>query len=127
MPQHANGSEQVHRTLKFLKERPLAASVFYANLSKHLAVNLVSKLVAMLLTWLEGAVEQDSSQKSKKRRYGKSDDVDESTAFSAQNTSLMASLTETICCLWESVRATMLTLNAYDPFFSQTHTYNCAD
>jgi condensin-2 complex subunit G2 len=104
-PQNSNGSEQVHRTLKFLNDRPLAAAVFYANLSKHLAVNSVSKLVTMLLKWLEAAVEQDSStmQKNKKRRYGKVND-DEGSSFSAQNTALMASLAETICCLWESVR-----------------------
>jgi condensin-2 complex subunit G2 len=113
-PQNSNGSEQVHRTLKFVKDRPLAASVFYANLSKHLAVNSVSKLVTMLLKWLEAAVEQDSAamKKSKKRRYGKSDDddVEGSSSFSAQNTALMASLAETICCLWESVRDAILLL-----------------
>lgn len=102
-PQNKSGSEQAHRTLSFLSSDPMAASVFYSNLSAHLSVNSVAKLAAMLMKCLFMAVENDlpKSNIGKRRREdlangGKS-------GLSACNTALMANVAETICCLWESI------------------------
>lgn len=114
-PQNVPTADQVSRTVSFLSSDPLAAAVFYSNISAHLAVNSVSKLAAMLLRCLVVAVEADTvgnKENRKRRRYGskhKHDDEKEEQQepgddiISATNTRLMASLAETICCLWESV------------------------
>ena len=110
-PQSVSSADQVKRTLSFLSTDAIAATVFYANLSSHLAVNSVAKLAAMLLKCLVAAVENDQSGKGqrKRRRYGSQQDDEEEgseeadDAISAKNTTLMASVAETICCLWQSV------------------------
>mmetsp|Transcript_26643 Transcript_26643/g.39518 ORF Transcript_26643/g.39518 Transcript_26643/m.39518 type:complete len:885 (-) Transcript_26643:242-2896(-) len=135
------GSEQVRRTLGFLVSHPLAAEVFYTNLSSHMSINSISKLAAMLLKCLSASVETekkhvDMEQRAKKKTHRSSkkrksstkkqskngsvesdndddqslsrgvEDEEESSASTtliASNTALMASIAETICCLWESI------------------------
>lgn len=125
-PQNVATADQVSRTVQFLSSDPLAAKVFYANLSTHLAVNSVSKLAAMLLRCLVVAVQADAGddkEKRKRRRYGSKDHQDDDKderhdevedLISATNTRLMASIAETICSLWESVsNATVCALSRF--------------
>jgi len=116
---NVSGTDQVKRTIAFLTADPLAAYVFYSNVASHLSVGSVAKLAAMLLRCLCASVDTDKAKMAelqakkgkKRRRYGKQQDNDEEdddgedgeTTLTAANTSLMASLARTICCLWESV------------------------
>ena len=104
------GAEQMKRTLSFLSSDPNAAVVFYANLASHLSVGSVAKLAAMLLRCLVAAVETDKARtkqgKKRGRQYGvreEEQDTESNGILSAADTSLMASVADTICCLWESI------------------------
>ena len=108
---------QVQRTLKFLTSDPGAASVFYANLGRHLGTASIAKLAAMLLRCLHAAVEADNLEMenergNKKRRKFRgqkeqesSEQPDSGSILSSLDTSLMSRLAETICTLWESIEA----------------------
>lgn len=117
-------NSQLQRTLAFLMTDPNAALVFYANLADHLEVESVVKFIVMLLACLKSAVQVDQAQEvkeyskkgnKKRRRKGapppdQDDDEDSSEEnnennLSASNTPLMASLTETIQILWESIES----------------------
>ena len=114
---NVSANTQLQRTMTFLLTEPSAASVFYANLANHLEVESVVKFIGMLLACLESAVKEDQNQESKNSRKGKkrrrrqaedeqSDSAtSESQKLSASNTALMASLTETIAVLWESIES----------------------
>ena len=132
-PQNVPTADQVSRTVSFLSSDPLAAAVFYSNISAHLALNSVSKLAAMLLRCLVVAVQAGpigNKENRKRRRYGSQhqhdDEKDEpeelgENLISSANTGLMASLAETICCLWESVSdVTVGILQVDQPLFSHT-------
>lgn len=125
--ENVSGADQIKRTLSFLTTYPDAASVFYSNVATHLSINSVSKLAAMLLRCLSAAVETDKVESAKekknakggkkRRRYGSQQMEEEPSAghatkesngdgaLTAANTPLMALLAETICTLWDSVRA----------------------
>ena len=120
---HVSGTDQVKRTIAFLTSDPIAAHVFYSNIATHLSVSSVAKLAAMLLKCLSASVvtekakmkEIQAKNGKKRRRYGKQQtendeegDDNGETTLTASNTSLMASLAKTICCLWESVRQWMV-------------------
>jgi condensin-2 complex subunit G2 len=64
-PQGKTGNEQMQRTLTFLTTDPLAANVFYSNLSEHLPIHAVAQLAAMLLRCLHSAVESDRNPQAK--------------------------------------------------------------
>ena len=122
-----SGSEQVRRTLSFLSSYPESACVFYKNLPSHLSINSICKLIAMLFKCLIAAVEtetkgsQDISTNggcgSRKRRSKESNSLNVTKSridnqngkgrpgctLIASNTTLMVSITETICSLWETV------------------------
>ena len=116
---NVSGTDQVKRTIAFLTSDPVAAQVFYSNIATHLSVSSVAKLAAMLLKCLCASVDTEKAKMEeiqakngkKRRRYGKQqiDDEEEEeddngeTTLTAANTSLMAALAKTICCLWESV------------------------
>jgi condensin-2 complex subunit G2 len=127
-PQGPNvtGDQQIGRTIKFLTNDPRAAAVFYANLADHVHVNAVAELIARLFLGLDSAVETEKKQQEKenlkgkkRRRFGKKDkDNDEDSEeddeaqskgggelLSATNTSLMASIAETISVLWQSIES----------------------
>jgi condensin-2 complex subunit G2 len=122
-PQGSNvsGTDQVKRTIAFLTSDPVAAHVFYSNIATHLSVSSVAKLTAMLLKCLCASVdtekatmaENQAKEGKKRRRYGKQqqdndyDEAEGGTTLTAANTSLMAALAKTICCLWESVSQMM--------------------
>ena len=121
------GSEQVRRTLQFLVNNPGAAAVFYGNLIKCVSVRCVAKLAVLLLKCLSCSVVEATKQEEeegpekggKKRRISSkfeeqgndresSNDTsngNNSSSFDlvASNTSLMASIAETIGNLWQSV------------------------
>ena len=123
-----SGAIQIKRTLMFLSKDPRAARVFYHNISQHISVKSVVKLMAMLLACLESAIQTEQKEMTskvadakqrKRRRFGKGDSGDEDTVpdgdaeqtdearkkspVTANNTSLMASLAETIDVLWQSI------------------------
>jgi len=114
-PLGAKGSEQMRRTLFFLSDNSRAARVFYSNLSKHLDVNNICKLIAMLTQTLQFGVKREIEEngsirnRSSKKRCRRSisdetcDETTGSTEIIADNTSLMAEVTETIHCLWMSI------------------------
>lgn len=122
-----SGVVQIQRTLTFLAKDPMAATVFYSNISKHISVNAVVKLIAMLLGCLNSAIrtdqkaDSDETQGNKRRRQAgsdadSSDDEEEQadqTLLSASNTALMASIAETINVLWQSID-TELELKEHD-------------
>jgi condensin-2 complex subunit G2 len=124
--ENVSGTNQLQRTITYLLTDPNAAHVFYANLPDHLEVHSVVKLIRTLQSCMKSAIETDQarevnqSQKEKKRRRPPSwgdatvaslDDDDDVTGdrknviekLSASNTSLMASLAETINILWDSI------------------------
>mmetsp|Transcript_7266 Transcript_7266/g.10631 ORF Transcript_7266/g.10631 Transcript_7266/m.10631 type:complete len:1184 (+) Transcript_7266:279-3830(+) len=107
-PQNLSGSEQAHRTLSFLASDPMAASVFYSNLSAHLSVNSVAKLAAMLMKCLFMAVENDQPKSNNGKRRRNSLAKCSKNGLTACNTSLMVNVAETICCLWESIEEDLL-------------------
>ena len=123
------GSEQVRRTLTFLVKHPEAAEVFYNNLSSHMSVNSISKLIAMLLKCLTVAVKAETNEEifvsnankrasSKSKRLLKNshrsrgddyheveddDNEEKKTNLVASNTNLMAGISTTISSLLDSV------------------------
>ena len=98
----ASALDQIQRTLNFLKEDPEAAIVFYANIADHLDINSVAKLVAMLLQCLSSAVE---TEKSKNQSQIESEEESDDEPFLiASNTRLMASISEALASMWESIR-----------------------
>ena len=113
---HITGGDQIRRTLGFLKNNKNAASVFYGNMPSHLSVNSVAKLTAMLLKVLSSSIETKeghalSSDIGKKRRRSATEKSMERSCSESKDrtpntlkTSLMASVAETICCLWQKVR-----------------------
>ena len=124
------GADQMKRTLTFLTNNDGAASIFYQNIAYHLSIGSVAKLAAMLLQCLSAAIDADvkestaaASSKSKKKRSKKrgrdensSDDEEEGSSggdktLNASNTRLMAAITETICCLWESIAPSLTEAN----------------
>lgn len=114
-------SDQIRRTLSFLKTDPDAAAVFYANLADHLPPKAIAKLAAMLLRCIVAAIENEKKKskeefsKKRSRNDSRSDDGsqesesesegegEEEVDLRASNTSFMASLVETIATLWESI------------------------
>ena len=108
-----SGADQMKRTLTFLLTEPSASTVFYANLSCHLPVDSVVKLIAMLLNCLDSAVKSDQARqirvtKMSKKRRRQAPQVQENEEFqtlSASNTPLMARIAETIYILWESIES----------------------
>ncbi len=108
-PKGAKGSDQMRRTLEFINQNPSAAKVFYANISNHLEVNYISKLIVMLFKTLKIGVEKDkrdkSENKSKKGNNSDGSDSEESAQIrvSASNTHLMAGVSETLCTVWSSI------------------------
>ncbi|KAL3916057.1 MAG: hypothetical protein SGILL_005350, partial [Bacillariaceae sp.] len=113
-----SASQRLKRTFTFLKTNPDAASVFYSNLASHLSVESVVKFIVLLLNSLKGAVDESQasqvrqSQKTKKRhRHGSSQEsIGEEASggsISAENTTLMVSLTNTINVLWESIASVL--------------------
>ena len=107
-PQGENitGAIQVQRTLHLLSFNPKAAGVFYKNLHVHLSLNSISKLITMLLKCLRAAVRADQPSDNKQNDLPRLPDDNTSlgTLLTASNTTVMVSITETICCLWVSVR-----------------------
>jgi condensin-2 complex subunit G2 len=121
LPQGDNvsASEQLKRTLTFLLTHPGASAVFYANVAAHLELESVVKLILVLLHWLKSAVEMDQaaqlqeSQISKKRHHSqpfnsaceRNDDkrTKSPDLVLADDTRLMASLSNVINVLWESI------------------------
>lgn len=111
-PKGAKGSDQMRRTLEFINQNPSAARVFYANISNHLEVNYISKLIVMLFKTLKIGVEKDkrdkSENKSRKGNYSDETDVSdneesEQMRVSASNTHLMAGVSETLSTVWSSI------------------------
>jgi len=113
------GSDQIKRTLMFLTNNGDAASIFYQNIAFHLSTGSVAKLAAMLLRCLSAAIEADvkaDATVTKATKKGKKRSRDQPTAdeengsdktLNASNTKLMASIAETICCLWESISSSL--------------------
>jgi len=109
---------QIKRTVTFLTNDPVAASVFYANLSDHVPVDAITKLAAMLLRCVQSVVRKEKKAKPAGRRKKRSrvtveedgEDNDEAAdvgeydeLLSVADTALMANFTETICTLWQSI------------------------
>lgn len=109
--QNMSANKLLQRTVSFLLTNPDAASVFYSNLVDHIEVESLVKFIIMLFTCLKTCVESDQASqlkkaaKMKKRRRGSTEDEDDSetSGLSAANTSLMASLANTINTLWGSL------------------------
>jgi condensin-2 complex subunit G2 len=115
------GTDVIERTIPFLEHYASAAKFFYANLVYHLPVDAIVKLVSMLLLCLNSAVEKEQEQDKKKsqqkqkprgrkcRRLSSESDDDENSnnsddsSLSASHISLMATLTEIIGILWQSI------------------------
>ena len=121
-PQGKNMStnELLRRTVLFLMTDPDAARVFYANIVDHVEVESVVKFITMLLKCLKTGVDSEQSNqvkdssKMKKRRRNASEEEKTDTGgnrasddplgtLSAANTSLMASLADTINTLLNSI------------------------
>jgi condensin-2 complex subunit G2 len=105
---NVTGSMQVSRTLGFLASDPAAAAVFYSHLSSHLSVNSVSKLIHMIHKCLASAIQTQHEREKKgsssdKKEASPGEDKTTETALIASNTSLMASMAETMYTLWASV------------------------
>jgi condensin-2 complex subunit G2 len=115
LPQGDNvsASEQLRRTFTFLLSNPGASAIFYANVIEHLEIESVVKLVIVLLSWLKSAVEIDQAAElqdlpqSKKRQHCQPSKNDDKTTkstdqISANDTRLMAGLSNIINVLWDS-------------------------
>ena len=102
-PKGARGSEQVRRTLVFLKSNPKSAKVFYSNLPYHLDLNNVSKLLVMLMKVLTSSGEKDQIEDGNPSQSGSKTEID----TAASNVSLMAEVAETINIILTSVRVFM--------------------
>jgi len=105
-PQGVSNAEQARRTFAFLADYPDAAVVFYRNISNHLSVNFVAKLAKIMLKCFGGAIDNEKKGR-KRRRSHKNEEKEDDGAFTAENTTLMASIAETICCLWEGISKTV--------------------
>lgn len=126
--EHVTGSMQIQRSLSLLTTSPRAAAVFYANVSSHLNVNAVCKLIAMLLKCLKVSVAASQKENQTNMLLKKLNRKDVSGVLSddemkrdlssgrqtltATNTSLMATIADTLCILWDSVSFPQQ--NAYD-------------
>jgi len=95
---NVTGSLQVQRTLSFLASDPIAASIFYSNVCTKLSVNSIAKLIAMIMKCLNAAIKANEDSKAESTRNHKG-----GTSLIASNTKLMASMTDTIIKLWETV------------------------
>ena len=103
-PKGAKGSDQMRRTLEFINQNPSASKVFYANISMHLEVNYISKLIVMLFKTLKIGIEKEKKKKSTDN--ASPDDEDESQdglKVLASNTKLMMGVAETINIVWSSI------------------------
>lgn len=101
---------QIARTLHFLQTDPAAAVVFYANVHRFLDTAQVAALAAMLWQTVLTAIETEKSNQkdpsSKRRKTANeegTDETEEDEFFSSADTSLMATLTDTINILWSSI------------------------
>lgn len=117
LPQGDNGSasEQLKRTMSFLLTNPNASSIFYANVTDFLEVEVVVKFIIVLCNCVKSSVasDQDSQLRdmsaSKKRQHSTTSKAskDKSSGLTSQaspeDTALMAGLSNTINVLWESV------------------------
>lgn len=118
--ENVSASEQLKRTLTFLLTSPNASAVFYANVTEYLEVEAVVRLILVLSNCLKSAVATDQvceindMMQSKKRRHRKSskssdqksDDASHNTSppdqITADDTTLMAGLSNTIDVLWKT-------------------------
>ena len=147
----ATASQQMSRTVDFLKKAPDAAKVFYGTLHNVVSVNTVSKLASMLLKCLSSAVETEKKQaevdvanasknkgagkKGKKRgalgTIGEDKDTPESddesettpqaTTINAADLPLMATISETIFLIWASIGTKLK--KAEFSGYARTHTH----
>ncbi|KAG7350521.1 condensin II non structural maintenance of chromosomes domain containing protein [Nitzschia inconspicua] len=117
----ASGGELLKRTVSLLLTNPNASAIFYANVMEYLEVESVVKLILALSNCLKSAVTTDQAAQlnemrlHKKRQHSRSSkmpdhrenggtkDFGPHDQVSADDTTLMAALSNTINVLWESV------------------------
>jgi len=117
-PEETDATEQINRTMSFLRDTPKAARVFFSNLAAHKSTGHVAKFSVMLLKVLDNAVLMEKQKKEDKAKSGSktsdkkrgrqsaSKEAEEpEEGISAEETSLMAEIVETISVLWESIRS----------------------
>lgn len=115
----ASGSKQCAKAINFLSNHPQAARVFFRNVAQHLSVKSVVAFICQLFkllnlaVWNEMNAKVSATQGQKRRRYRQSEsgaetgdieiDSTEGLVISSANTGLMASLSEAINDLWDSI------------------------
>jgi hypothetical protein len=106
LPQKADSSQQLQRTVKFLLSDPSAAKVFYANIYKHVSLVGVSKLAAMLLRCLHSSVELEQNNDCKGSKRQRADSLQPQGNRSEEpllSVACLANMSEIICILWKSI------------------------
>ncbi|GMH61267.1 hypothetical protein TrLO_g245 [Triparma laevis f. longispina] len=108
-------SQQMTRTIDFMKKSPEAAKVFYGTFHSIMSVSTVAKLVAMLLKCLATSVDverasvaaAEAAKKKSKKRGADSEMPPPPPAaggiLNAKDSALMASICESIYTLWSSI------------------------
>ena len=102
IPQNTDGNQQLERAIKFLRNDPSAAKVFYANVHHHLELNQVSKLLVLLLRCLK------TSMKNQNKENTSIESNDRSQKKFCLSISVSADLAEVISCIWQSVEKDLL-------------------
>jgi condensin-2 complex subunit G2 len=119
--ENISATKQIQRTCDLLAKDPTTAKVFYANISEHLKVDQVVKLICILHNCLYSAVEAEQlsqngaglkRSRNKKQKASSSDHDNEThtkSVISANETRVMAALVDTISVLWESIESKLKT------------------
>lgn len=116
----SRSQEQVNRTIKLVTEDPVAASVFYMNLIRHVPADVVETLAVNLFRCVHASVRsqqgRDTIYAAECRKRSRVDDKEEDTASTSSSAAesllpksmtvdMMTKMVETATTLWQSIKS----------------------